>query len=163
MKYKLKKIPQLSGNKATIYSVIINNNDKSLYELFLFENFTLYKSEIININKRIETIGRKTGARESFFKMFEGNYGDCVCALYDEPKYKLRLYCIRYNTQIVIVGGGGIKNVRALQDDPKLKQENYILRDLLKLLDEKLNDEIFISLDGLEFDGNLELDDENKF
>jgi len=54
------------------------------------------------------------------------------------------------------------KNVRALQDDPKLKQENYILRDLSKLIAEKLNDEISFSIDGLEFEGNLELDDENN-
>lgn len=160
MKYKLKKLPHLSGNKATIYSVVIDDNDKSLYELFLAENFTSHISEIAFINKRLQTIGKKTGAREGFFKMFEGKYGDCVCALYDEPKYNLRLYCIRYDTQIVIVGGGGEKNVRALQDDPKLKQENYTLRDLSKLIAQKLNDEISFSIDGLEFEGNLELDDE---
>jgi hypothetical protein len=159
MKYKLKKIPHLSGNKATIYSVAIDDNDKSLYELFLAENFSSHISEIIYINKRLETIGKKTGAREGFF---EGKYGDCVCALYDKPEYNLRLYCIRYDTQIVIIGGGGEKNVRALQDDPKLKQENYLLRDLSKLIAKKLNDGISFSIDGLEFEGNLELDDENN-
>jgi len=163
MKYKLKKIPHLSGNKATIYSVVIDDNDKSLYELFLAENFASLISEIAFINKRLQIIGKKTGAREGFFKMFEGKYGDCVCALYDEPKYKLRLYCIRYDTQIVIVVGGGEKNVRALQDDPKLKQQNYLLRDLSKLIALKLNDGISFSIDGLEFEGTLELDDENNF
>lgn len=162
MKYKLKKIPHLSGNKATIYSVVIDDNDKSLYELFLAENFSSHISEIIYINKRLETIGKKTGAREGFFKMFEGKYGDCVCALYDEPDHNLRLYCIRYGTQLVIVGGGGEKNVRALQNDTKLKQENYLLRDLSKLIAKKLNDGISFSIDGLEFEGNLELDDENN-
>lgn len=162
MKYKLKKIPQLCGNRATIYSVVIDDNDKSLYEIFLAENFTLHISEITFINKRLQTIGKTTGAREGFFRMFEGKYGDCVCALYDEPKSNLRLYCIKYGTQIVIVGGGGVKNVRALQDDPKLKQENYILRDLSKLIGQKLNDEISFSIDGLEFEGNLELTDENN-
>jgi hypothetical protein len=162
MKYKLKKFPNLSGNKATIYSVIIDDNDKSLYELFLAENYSLYISEITFINKRLQTIGKMTGAREGFFKLNEGKYGDCVCALYDQPKSNLRLYCIKYGTQIVIVGGGGVKNVRALQDDPKLKQENYILRDLSKLIAEKLNDDISFSIDGLEFEGNLELTDENK-
>jgi len=48
-----------------------------------------------------------------------------------------------------------------LQDDPKLKKENYILRDVSKLIAEKLNDEISFSIDGFEFEGNLELDDEN--
>ena len=162
MKYKLKKIPHLSGNKATIYSVIIDDNDKSLYELFLAENFSLFISEISYINKRLQTIGKITGAREGYFRMYEGKYGDGVCALYDEPKSNLRLYCIKYGTQIIIVGGGGVKNVKALQDDPKLKQENYILRDLSKLISENLNDEISFSIDGLEFEGNLELTDENN-
>lgn len=94
MKYKLKKMPHLSGNKATIYSVMIDDNHKSLYELFLAKNYSLHISEISNINKRLETIGKKTGAREGFFKMFEGKHGDCVCALYDEPDHNLRLYCI---------------------------------------------------------------------
>jgi hypothetical protein len=41
--------------------------------------------------------------------MNEGKYGDGVSALFDKPKYKLRLYCIRYGTQIIIVGWGGEK------------------------------------------------------
>ena len=128
MKYKLKKIRHLSGNKATIYSVSIDDNDKTLYELFLAENYSSHLSEIIFINKRLEVIGKKTGARDGFFKLYEGSYGDCVCAL----------------------------------DDKKLTQENYLLRDLSKLIDEKLNNEIYFSLDGLEFEGNLELEDDNN-
>lgn len=160
MKYKLKKIPHLSGEKATIYSVELDNSEKSLYELFLIENISSHLTEILFLNKRLQTIGRKTGAREGFFKLYEGNYGDYVCALFDEPKYELRLYCIRYGTQIVIIGGGGEKKVRALQDDPKLKRENFILRDLSKLIANKMNSEISFSSDGLEFEGNLILDDE---
>lgn len=162
MKYTLKKLPHLSGEKATIYSVYIDGNDKTLYEIFIEENFASFLSEMRSINKKLQTIGKKTGARDGFFKLFEGNYGDCVCALYDEPKCKLRLYCIKYGMQIIIVGGGGVKNVRALQDDPKLNQENYVLRALSKLINDKLNNEIKFSKNGLEFEGNLELDDDQN-
>lgn len=162
MKYKLKKIPHLSGEKATIYSVCIDENEKTLYEIFLAENFYSHLSEITFINKRLQVIGKKTGARDGFFKLYEGHYGDCVCALYDEPKYRLRLYCIKYGQQIIIVGGGGEKKVRSLQEDPKLTQENYLLRDLSKLIDKRLNDKIHFSLDGLEFEGNLDLEDDNN-
>lgn len=161
MKYKLKKISNLSGNKASIYSVYINESDKTLYEIFLTENYSSHLSEISFINKRLEIIGKKAGAKDGFFKRFEGKYGDCVCALYDEPKHKLRLYCIKYGHQIIIVGGGGKKNVRALQDDPKLTKENYLLRALSKLIYKKMKNEIYFSSDGLEFEGNLELVDDN--
>jgi len=159
MKCRLKKITNLSGNKASVYSVVIGDGNKTLYEQFISENFDLYKSEIININKRLQVIGTQTGARDIFFKPNEGALGDGVVALYDDPKKKLRLYCIKYGNQIIIVGGGGSKNTRTLQDDPKLKDENYFLRWLSKQITSRLNDDIRFSKDGLDFDGNLEFED----
>ena len=109
MKFKLNKISHLSGNKASIYSVNIDNSDKSLFELFLAENIALYLSEINDIIIRIKTIGGKTGARDIYFKLNEGSLGDGIAALYDEPQRNLRLYCIKYGNQIIILGGGGFK------------------------------------------------------
>ena len=63
MNCKLKKIIELSGNKASIYSVIIENEQKTLFEIFLEENIISFKSEIENILKRLEIIGKKTGTR----------------------------------------------------------------------------------------------------
>lgn len=59
MNCKLKKIIELSGNKASIYSVIIENEQKTLFEIFLEENIISFKSEIENILKRLEIIGKK--------------------------------------------------------------------------------------------------------
>lgn len=59
---------------------------------------------------------------------------------YDEYKRKLRLYCIRYGSVLLVLGGGGTKNVRALQDDPKLKKENYLLREISKRLSQAVQD-----------------------
>lgn len=119
MKFKLNKILHLSGNKASIYSVTIDDSDKSLFSL-----------------------------------------GDGIVALYDEPQKNLRLYCIKYGNQIIILGGGGFKgeNIKALQDDTKLKHENYLLRKISKHITKKMNDEIFFSADGSDFYGNLEFD-----
>jgi len=158
MKCKLKKITNLSGNKASVYSVVIGEGNKTLYEQFITENFNSYKSEIININKRLQVIGTKTGARDIYFKLNEGVPGDGLAALYDDHKRKLRLYCIRYGNQIIIVGGGGPKSTKTLQDDPKLKNENYFLRWLSKQITLRLNDDICFSKDGLDFSGNLEFE-----
>jgi hypothetical protein len=82
--------------------------------------------------------------------------------MYDTPDKKLRLYCIRYGTLIVIVGGGGPKNVKKLQQNSKLKDENYLLRDLSELITKRLKDgEICYSNSGMDFKGNLEFDNED--
>jgi len=159
MKCALRKITELSGNKTSIYSVVADNEDKALFELFVEENHISYSSEINDIVLRLKTIGHKTGARENFFKLNEGTSGDGVCALYDLPEYKLRLYCIRYGTQLVILGGGGHKNVRALQDDKKLKDESYFLRELSQQITKKLrNKDIKFIDNGKDFEGDLEFD-----
>lgn len=83
MKFKIVQLAQFNGNKSGIYSIYVYDEQKTLFECFLRENMTAFKSEIININKTIVAINKKTGARETFFKHNEGNPGDGVCALYD--------------------------------------------------------------------------------
>ena len=104
MKYKLVKLQTLSGNKASVYSILQSDENVTSLEKFIKENESSFKDEIKNILMRLKSIGQKAGAKEYFFKIFEGNPGDGVCALYDEPESNLRLYCIRYGTQIRISG-----------------------------------------------------------
>lgn len=163
MKYKLNRISSLSGTEASIYTVLVENEqnkfEKSLFDIFLSENKISHKSEVNNIIIRLKTIGHDIGARESFFKLKEGKPGDGVCALYDSPHKQLRLYCIRFGKDLVIVGGGGIKKVRALQDDAKLKKENYLLRELSTCITKALKSgELNFSKDYLDFEGNMIID-----
>lgn len=159
MNCKLKKIIKLSGNKASIYSVIIENGQKTLFEIFLEENIISFKSEIENILKRLEIIGKKTGARDHYFKLYEGKLADGVCALYDLPDKKLRLYCIRFGTQLLILGGGGQKKVKKLQDDEKLKKESYLLRKLSEELTKRIKDkDVRFSNEGKDFEGDMDFD-----
>lgn len=163
MKCKLVKLLNFSGEKASIYAIILNDDNQTLFDKFVNENKNLFLSEINDIIIRLQTIGHKTGARENFFKIHEGSPGDGVCALYDSPNKKLRLYCIRYANQIVIVGSGGPKNVRALQEDKNLKKENYFLRWLSKQITERLKDgEIeYINAD-LDFSGDLNFQEDEE-
>lgn len=161
MKYKLVKLADLSGKAATIYSVAMNDEPETFFEQFVDANVDLFKSEISDIAQRLSTIGRKTGARMEYFKDKEGRPGDGVCALYDRPNSHLRLYCIRYGTQLVVLGGGGHKpkNIRAFQDDPILKKENYFLRELSRRISERIVDkDIRFVDDGHDFEGDLEFD-----
>jgi len=158
MKCELIKIVELSGNKASIYSVIMNEDEISLFDMFVDENFDSHLSEIENIIQRLKTIGTKTGAREHFFKLNEGSPGDGVCALFDDPEKKLRLYCVRYGTATVILGSGGhkSKNIRALQESEKLTQENFLMRKISERITEKIkNKEIRFSTHTNDFEGEL--------
>ncbi|PWH82240.1 hypothetical protein [Brumimicrobium oceani] len=164
MKYKLVKIDKLSGEKASIYSAIPENEsgnfEESFFDSFIKENKTSLLSEIKTLVLRLKIIGNETGARESYFKTKEGAPGDGVCALYDTPDKKLRLYCIRYGTELIIIGSGGPKNVRALQDDEKLEKENYILRWLSSKIKESMqHGELSFSSDYMDFEGNLIIED----
>lgn len=163
MKYELVKLNKLSGGKASIYTVHLENEQKTLFDLFLEENKISFKSELKDIVSRLNVIGNKTGAKENFFKQKEGKPGDGVCALYDKPNSKLRLYCIRYGSSIVILGGGGYKSksIREFQKDDKLTEKNYFLRQLSKEITTRIKDgEIRFSTDYMDFEGDLTFNDE---
>jgi hypothetical protein len=160
MRIRLVKLEQLSGEQASIYSVMHEEDQITLFDKFINENKNSFKSELTDIVLRLKIIGNKTGAREHFFKQHEGKPGDGVCALYDEPRSNLRLYCIRYGTTLIVIGSGGHKpkTIKSLQDDPKLKKENLILREISKLISEKISQgTISYTDDYFDFEGNLDL------
>lgn len=165
MKFRLVKLGRLSGKKASIYSVIIDGDDKTLFDYFLIENQTQYKTEIKDILTRLNTIAFVTGADEHFFKPNEGYPGDGVEALYDQPDSNLRLYCIRYGRTTIILGGGGYKpkSIRALQEDPKLKEENYLLRSVSALIRQAFDArDVSWSNDYMDFNGDLTFQDNDN-
>ena len=157
MNCEIVKLEEFSGNEASVYSIYIEEEEMTLYDRFVIENKDQFFAEIDDINKRLINIG-KIGARENFFKLKEGNPSDGVCALYDNPNSNLRLYCIRYGTSIVLIGGGGYKpkTISALQEDKKLKEENYFLRELSKEIKQRMLDkELKFTSDYLDFEGNI--------
>ena len=163
MKYKLIKLNKYSGNSTSIYTIQLIDEDISLFERFVSENIISHKDEIKDILERLITIGHKTGARAQYFKLNEGRPGDGVAALYDKPNSNLRLYCIRYGSLIIVVGGGGHKpkNIRALQEDPKLTAENAILVKVSKDIQKRTKErEIKFINDGMDFEGDMEFIDE---
>jgi len=163
MKYRLVKLSSFSANECSIYSILLNDEQETLLEKFIKENKDTFLSEIKDILQRLRTIGHKTGARIDFFKLDEGYPGDGVCALYDDEESNLRLYCIRYGTQLVVVGSGGPKpkEIRALQEDEKLTEENYFLKRVSAQITQRIKEkEICYINDYLDFSGDLEFQDD---
>jgi len=64
---------------------------------------------------------------------------------------------------VIILGGGGPKTTRTLQEDPKLKHENYLMRMVSDALTLRIKEkDVAWSVDGTELLGNLLFDDEEE-
>jgi|WetSurMetagenome_2_1015567.scaffolds.fasta_scaffold67623_2 hypothetical protein len=150
MKFDITEIEELSGDKASIYSVVIDGQDETLLEQFFNDNEE-YKEELSTILSKIKTMADKTGCRKCFFKEGEGKLADGVVAL---KGGKLRLYGLYFNNTVVLFGSGGYKDVRAYQDDPSL---NYKAEEV-KQIANKINKAI---LDGSIKIENGEINDED--
>jgi hypothetical protein len=163
--FRIVKLEKFSGSEASIYSVILEEDEseqKTLFEHFIAENITNHHEEVKDIASRLITIGTKTGARDIFFKDHEGKPGDGVCALFDNPDKNLRLYCIRFGKGILVVGGGGHKpkSIKALQESKKLKEENDYMRIVSSEIAYRIREkEIEISPDGTELFGDFKFYD----
>lgn len=156
MNFTLVEIEELTGEKLKVYSIMTEeyaDQGSTLYDEFIDANIDQFKSEIYDINDRIEIIAKYTGLRNDFIKVDEGNPGDGICALYDKPDSNLRLYFIRFGNVAIVLGGGGHKpkSIRRLQEDPILKESNYFLRQVSAVLAEAVRDgSLSITNEGLE-------------
>ena len=160
MNCEIVKLDLYSGDGASVYTIYIEDEGITFFDKFVSENIGNFKNEVLDINNRLLSIG-KIGAREQFFKLKEGVPGDGVCALFDTPNSNIRLYGIRYGSDLVIVGGGGpkSKSIRSLQQDDKLTSENYLLRAISKEITQKMTDkELKFTTDYFDFEGDTNLD-----
>lgn len=165
MGFKIVELINFTGTAATVYSIVDEVEENTLFDRFIKENLLKFKSEIIDIIKRIRTINAITGAREYYFRLHEGLAGDGVCALYDNPEGHLRLYCIRFGNSIIIVGGGGEKpkEIRAWQENEKLEKEANLMIEVSKKLTLRIKErEIEFSENGTKLMGRLEFYDDEE-
>lgn len=162
MKFEIVEVDELSGPAAKIYSVVLEGEDGTLFDNFLQQYSETHPSEVVEIVDRLRVIGKREGARERYFKLNEGKPGDGVCALYDIPGRKLRLYCIRFGCVAIVLGSGGAKNVRAYQKDTILNRQaeimKYVSQEIMKAQREK---DIKLTANG-ELVGNLIFNDEEN-
>ncbi|HEX2865680.1 MAG TPA: hypothetical protein VHO03_01495 [Ignavibacteriales bacterium] len=130
----------LQGPKAKFYSVLLEGKRQSEFEEFLtnFRDNPEFSEIIQNIVIKIDQMARVTGAREIFFKpegpsmVFRINIGR-------DETYPLRLYCLRYNDQVVLLGGGGYKDLSTVRYQDKEELNNAV--KLLRAVDKSLKEE----------------------
>jgi len=147
--------------KVTYYSVVINGEEeeKSLFELFVDRYTTEEKAKLNHILSWIKEIGDKYGAMDYLFRD-ENNASALPPSGVDrEPTYieedinaanPLRLYCHRLNEYVVILFGGGVKTADAVQDCANIRIPFYLANKLTKLIDKNI------------LEKEIEWDDERK-
>lgn len=164
MDYEIVELPQFSGNQAKIYSIIPKGEAKCLFDKFVLGHKDDFNEEVKNILGRIKVIGMVTGAREGFFKHEGDNeyvkkYGKTIWALFDDDDKKLRLYCIKFGSIAIIIGGGGYKDKSVIkwQDDETLSREVNLTMSYAKDILDRLHkgDDLSWSPDKTGFEGNL--------
>lgn len=163
MNYRIVKYVQLSGRRATVYTLVKADGTPSLFDTFLQECASQYPAETRNLVAKIRAMGQQTGLRKDLFRLDEGLPGDLVVAVSDDVTATLRAYGIRYGNSILLLGAGGPKFVRAWQEDPRLKQAAEEMIAISKAMKEKVkNREITWTPDEMEWTGDLtiELNDE---
>lgn len=159
MKAELVRLSQYRGDKAIFYSVSIDGSKDTLFEQFVEEYYDVFLQELRNIDMRIRAMNEETGAREQYFKLHEGKPGDGVVALYDFPGKKLRLYCLRFGSTTVILGGGGQKKTRTYQGDEMLDKQVKLMSRISRMITSSMKDkELRLNDDGT-FDGEMTMED----
>lgn len=124
MKRKITIEPFEEHDAVTFYTIRFKN-DTSETDKF-FKNFpegSEFDEDIDIIIKWLDKIGENC-ALERYFRP-EGKMKDKIFAIPLETS-NLRLYCIRINDGIVILGNGGIKGTPDCHNDP-LKNMNIML------------------------------------
>lgn len=154
--YEIVRLDKLSGHRCSFYSVYVKEDNETLFDKFLKNHEAEYGEALDNILDRIDLYAYKYGAKAKDFKFEGSKIGEFAHALRDYPKKKLRLYCIRYSTTLVILGGGAPKNVDTWQEDDALKTEVEFMFEVADIIAERLESkEIRFSNDFLDLEGKL--------
>ena len=146
--FKIVEMEDFSGEKAKIYSVILDGDEETLLEQFMEENIQ-YRYDLLKIVRKIREMADSTGCRRFFFKEGEGRLGDGMVAL--NYTGLLRLYGIYFNNTVVLLGSGGLKppGVRSWQESPELRPKGEQMEEIAAEINRKIKEkELKILPDG---------------
>ncbi|WP_295334336.1 hypothetical protein [Flavobacterium sp.] len=136
-----------SYDKVSYYSVVLENEEHSLFENFIAQHNNANKEKLYHIVKWLEVIGNKYGAQTYLFRP-EGKNADASALPPVEnrsPSYiengkkkanSLRLYCLRANNNVVFLFNGDIKTTQKAQDCPNVSKHFNMANQISKAIDQ---------------------------
>ncbi|GAA4026884.1 hypothetical protein GCM10022386_07800 [Flavobacterium cheonhonense] len=134
-------------DKVSYYSVVVENDEHSLFEDFIAQHKHTNKEKLYHIVKWLEVIGKKYGAQTNLFRP-EGKNADTSAlppAENRNPSYiengkkkanALRLYCLRANSNVVFLFNGDIKTTQKAQDCPNVSKHFKLANQISKALNQ---------------------------
>lgn len=130
------------GRKAKIYSVHFDGEDKHEFDKFLEDLDVQNHPDFQALRKKIKEMYNKRGLLEHYFIPEDDK---CLHPEISRINYgtgKLRLYCIRWNDNLLILGGGGVKpdDIRFWQEDPVLTNAARKIIEVFDKLHQYLSD-----------------------
>ncbi|HBY67679.1 MAG: hypothetical protein CMC07_02240 [Flavobacteriaceae bacterium] len=127
-------------SQVNFYSIRFSDNELSESELFfdkVLDDEDL-EEDVEILSKLLDKIG-ENGAEPRHFR-HAGTRRDKVAAL---PEYlsstNLRLYAIRLNKNIVILGNGGLKTTETYNEDPFLNECVETLKQIDRFIGSRIN------------------------
>lgn len=150
-------IPLHDGNKAKIYTIQFSDKELSEYEQFVYENMSKVPNSVRVLKTQLKRMANKSGLVEHFFKR-ETEYPYNVFKIEDnieDTEEYLRLYCIKFSSVAIVLGGGGIKipGKVKLIDNPHLNDVCELLKKIEDLIVARIKaKEIILTDDELQGD-----------
>ena len=138
------------GKGANLYAIHFNDKTDNETDEFIsrFLGNPKYKKDFDTIIRRIEKI-LEDGALERYFRP---ERKASALPIYSSD---LRLYCFRLNDKILIIGNGGIKTTKKVQDSPDCFPYFNLMNDLAYKLEYRLGESGSVKVNDKELKGNL--------
>lgn len=134
------------GRKAKIYSIQFDGEEEHEFQKFITNPEVIKHPDFQPLRKKLKELYDKRGLLNQFFRPEDDKCLHPEISRIDYGTGKLRLYCIRWSDDLLILGGGGIKpdDIRFWQDDPILadaaRKVIDVFDDLKKYLNETGNE-----------------------
>jgi len=129
--------PVKSGDAGSIYTIQFEGESQTEFDKFLLSEGGDHQSDAFErLLSQLDVMVNKYGFLEDFFKIEEGCRLDYVVALRD---LYLRLYCLRIDDALLVVGNGGVKNTQTYQEDARLYASVTDLQMVHKVIMSKIN------------------------
>lgn len=120
-----------SDKRGDFLAVQISGEAKTTYEQFVENNRATHADLLDEVADRIYRMAQRTGIRDNFFKPQGKNSVHSF-----RGTGKLRIYCLKYGSASVVLGGGGVKVVRTYQEDEVLYKPVRLLQAIDRCLKE---------------------------
>ncbi len=141
-------------DKVNLYSYRFEGEEYSEYENFLLRYIDKLPDDIGAITHRIDII-IEDGILERHYR-YAGKTKDRVIELPGHfDRTNLRLYCLNFSPQVLILGSGGVKETRTYNEDPLLNSYVELLQQIDKQLSKRERKGTITQLGKL-IEGNLE-------